>query len=59
MRDTERNLISSFKRRETAQFVHLARREHTPGSLGTTEILSLDKNGYSNTTSTRRVFTPG
>jgi hypothetical protein len=27
MRDTERNLISSFKRRETAQFVHLARRD--------------------------------
>ncbi len=31
MRDTERNLISSFKRRETAQFVHLAHRENTAG----------------------------
>ena len=34
MRVTERSSIQSFKQRETAQFVHLARREHTPGSRG-------------------------
>lgn len=58
MRDTERNSIQFFRRRETAQFEHLARREHTAG------FVKLDGLLFANHTTlnpyvTRRVFTPG